>query len=69
MIDIDASTKQEADNAHEPSVDAVLPYSVPSTAIENIRLFDILHQPQRRFVQGTVRKYNWYSQLVAMLQS
>ena len=69
MIDIDASTEQEADNANQLSVDAVLPYSVPSTAIENIQLFDILHQPQRRLVQGTVRKYNWYSQLVTMLKS
>lgn len=69
MIDIDASTGKEAEIAHEPSVDAVLPYSVPSTAIENIQLFDILHQPQQRLVQGTVRKYNWYSQLVVMLKS
>ena len=57
MVDIDASTEQEADNAHQPSVDPVLPYSVPSTAIENVQLFDILHQPQRRLVQGTARKY------------
>jgi hypothetical protein len=50
-------------------VDAILPYSVPSTAIETIQLFDILHQPQRRLVKGTARKYHWYSQSVAMLQS
>ena len=69
MIDMDTSTEQEADKTDQLSVDAILPYSVPSTAIENIQLFDILHQPQRRLVQGTVRKYNWYSQLVATLQS
>ena len=68
MIEIDASTEQEVDNAHQLSVDPVLPYSVPSTAIENVQLFNILHQPQWRLVQGTVRKYHWYSQSVAMLE-
>lgn len=68
MIDMDTSTEQEADNTDQLSVDAILPYSVPSTAIENIQLFDILHQPQRRLIRGTARKYHWYSQSVAMLQ-
>ena len=69
MIELDASTEHEVDNTEQLSVDAILPYSVPSTAIETIQLFDILHQPQRRLVQGTARKYHWYSQSVAMLQS
>lgn len=68
MIDMDTSTEQEADKTDQLSVDAILPYSVPSTAIENIQLFDILHQPQRRLIRGTARKYHWYSQSVAMLQ-
>jgi hypothetical protein len=69
MIELDASTEHEVDNTEQLSVDAILPYSVPSTAIETIQLFDILHQPQRRLVKGTARKYHWYSQSVAMLQS
>jgi hypothetical protein len=69
MIELDASTEHKADNTEQLSVDAVLPYSVPSTAIETIQLFDILHQPQQRLVQGTARKYHWYSRSVATLQS
>jgi hypothetical protein len=69
MIELDASTEHEVNHTEQPSVDAILPYSVPSTAIETIQLFDILHQPQRRLVQGTARKYHWYSQAIAMLQS
>ena len=73
MTDTSASTEQykwDIDEMfQENSLDAILPYRVPSTEIDNIRLFNILHQPRQRLVQSTTRKYDRYSQSVALLQN
>ena len=50
-------------------LDAILPYRVPSTEIDNIRLFNILHQPQQRQMKATIRKHQQYSQSIAMFHN
>jgi hypothetical protein len=73
MTDTNASKEQNQwdidEMSLEMSLDSILPYRVPSTEIDNIRLFNILHQPEQRLVQATTRKHHLYSQSVAMLQN
>jgi hypothetical protein len=70
MVKATASVeKQEWDigsMSHDLSLDMILPYQVPSMQIDNIRLFNILHQPQQRQLKATIRKYQQYSQSITM---
>jgi len=50
-------------------VDAILPYQVPTTAIETIQLFQALHRPHQRIAFATARKHQMYSRYVSAFQN
>ena len=51
------------------SVDAILPYQVPTTDIETIQLFQALHRPHQRIALATTRKHQMYSRYVSAFQN
>ena len=70
---MDASSEaewiDEGDIISQSSVDAILPYQVPTTDIENIQLFQALHRPHQRIAIGTTRKHQMYSRYVSAFEN
>jgi hypothetical protein len=71
FIDVSAEVEvfDEKNTISQPSVDAILPYQVPSTDIETIQLFQALHRPHQLVSVATTRKHQIYSRYVSAFQN
>ena len=65
----EAELIDEGNVINESSVDAILPYQVPTTDIETIQLFQALHRPHQRITIGTIRKHQMYSRYVSAFEN
>ena len=65
----EAELIDEGNVINESSVDAILPYQVPTTDIETIQLFQALHRPHQRIAFATTRKHQMYSRYVSAFQN
>ena len=65
----EAELIDEGNVINESSVDAILPYQVPTTDIETIQLFQALHRPHQRIALATTRKHQMYSRYVSAFQN
>ena len=65
----EAELIDEGNVINESSVDAILPYQVPTTDIETIQLFQALHRPHQRIAIGTTRKHQMYSRYVSVFEN
>ena len=65
----EAELIDEGSVINESSVDAILPYQVPTTDIETIQLFQALHRPHQRIAIGTTRKHQMYSRYVSAFEN
>tara|TARA_A100001015_G_scaffold100735_1_gene111836 strand:- start:465 stop:686 length:222 start_codon:yes stop_codon:yes gene_type:complete len=65
----EAELIDEGNVINESSVDAILPYQVPTTDIETIQLFQALHRPHQRIAIGTTRKHQMYSRYVSAFEN
>ena len=66
---VEADLISEENIVDQPSLDAILPYQVPTTDIETIQLFQALHRPHQRIAIGTTRKHQMYSQYVSAFEN
>ena len=66
---VEADLISEENIVDQPSLDAILPYQVPTTDIETIQLFQALHRPHQRIAIGTTRKHQTYSQYVSAFEN
>jgi len=65
----EAELVDEGNIISQSSVDAILPYQVPTTDIETIQLFQALHRPHQRIAVGTTRKHQMFSRYVSAFQN
>ena len=66
---VEADLISEENIVDQPSLDAILPYQVPTTDIETIQLFQALHRPHQRIAFATTRKHQMYSQYVSAFEN
>ena len=66
---VEADLIDEESIINQSSVDAILPYQVPTTDIETIQLFQVLHRPHQRIAFATTRKHQMYSRYVSTFQN